>query len=184
MEAGKTTGKFASAIGKGLIAGLAGTAAMTIAQMVEQKITGRKQSNTPAKAATKVLPADEPEHPKDRQNLTMLTHFTYGTTWGIHHGLMRAAGLSPVAAASMHFSAVEGTAFAMLPGLDVAPPVNEWPRKQIAKDTLFHVIYAGVTALVYNAIDYEKPAEKEAGIKPSHAMVEHKGEALPEVEAF
>ena len=48
-------GAFACAAGKGLFAGFVATVTMTLAQMVEMKLTGRKGSDTPARAATKVL---------------------------------------------------------------------------------------------------------------------------------
>lgn len=40
-EAASVATRVAGAIGKGLVAGLIGTAAMTIAQMVEMQLTGR-----------------------------------------------------------------------------------------------------------------------------------------------
>lgn len=51
----KPVGKFGSAIGKGLLAGLAGTVAITVPQMIEMKITRRKGSTVPADAVTKAL---------------------------------------------------------------------------------------------------------------------------------
>lgn len=44
-----------AAIGTVLIAGLAGTLAISISQMIEMKITGSKASSSPAKAVEKVL---------------------------------------------------------------------------------------------------------------------------------
>lgn len=51
-------GKIAMALGKGIIAGLAGTVAISIAQMIEMKITGREGSDAPAEAVNKVLNVD------------------------------------------------------------------------------------------------------------------------------
>ena len=44
-----------SAIGKGLIAGFAGTAAMTISSAAEMRLRGRAASTAPADATAKVL---------------------------------------------------------------------------------------------------------------------------------
>ena len=57
-------GEVAASVGKGLFAGVAGTAAMTISSTLEMKIRGRQASNAPAQAAGKVLgvePAGEAE---------------------------------------------------------------------------------------------------------------------------
>lgn len=45
----------ADAVGRGLVAGLAGTAAMTLSSMVEMKLRGRSASKTPAQAICKTL---------------------------------------------------------------------------------------------------------------------------------
>lgn len=50
-----TFADLARSIGKGLFAGMAGTAAMTISSTVETKLRGRKPSDAPAEAAAKVL---------------------------------------------------------------------------------------------------------------------------------
>ena len=57
-----TLGDVAANFGKGLFAGLAGTAAMTVSSTLEMKISGRAASETPAQAAEEVLdvqPNDE-----------------------------------------------------------------------------------------------------------------------------
>ncbi len=46
-------GRLGTAIGKGLIAELAGTLAMTLSQMIEMKTTKRKPSTAPADAVKK-----------------------------------------------------------------------------------------------------------------------------------
>jgi hypothetical protein len=55
-------GNVASDFGKGIFAGVAGTAAMTLSSTLEMKVRGRPASSTPALAAAKVLgvkPVDE-----------------------------------------------------------------------------------------------------------------------------
>jgi hypothetical protein len=52
----------ATAFGKGIFAGVAGTAAMTLSSTIEMKLRGRAASSAPAQAAAKVLgvePVDE-----------------------------------------------------------------------------------------------------------------------------
>ena len=50
-EPGYWFAEVAGAIGKGLMAGAAGTLAITLSQMIEMKITKRKPSTAPADAA-------------------------------------------------------------------------------------------------------------------------------------
>jgi hypothetical protein len=45
-----TTEKLASSIGKGLVAGLIGTASMTVSSTVEARLRHRKPSSAPARA--------------------------------------------------------------------------------------------------------------------------------------
>jgi hypothetical protein len=55
-------GDVAAAFGKGIFAGVAGTAAMTISSTVEMKLRDRAASSAPSQAAAKVLgvePVDE-----------------------------------------------------------------------------------------------------------------------------
>jgi hypothetical protein len=53
-------GDIAANVGKGLFAGVAGTAMMTVSSTLEMKLSGRGPSQTPAEAAKKVLKV-EPE---------------------------------------------------------------------------------------------------------------------------
>lgn len=148
----KTTGSVASAIGKGLIAGLAGTAAITISQMIEMKISGRKPSTVPADAASKVLDV-KPTTEEDKSKMAQEVHWSYGTSWGLARGIISATGLKGLPASLAHFAAIWGTALIMEPGLKVAPPVKEWEPKTLAVDALHHAVYATVAGLVFDAIE-------------------------------
>lgn len=140
-----------TAIGAGLLAGLAGTAAITVSQMIEMKITGRKASNTPIEAASKVLDVtavSEEKKPKVSQEV----HWAYGTTWGIARGILSLTGLKGWAADLAHFASVWGAALVMLPSLKVAPPIQEEEPKTIGIDILHHAVYAVAAGLVYDMI--------------------------------
>ncbi len=71
----------AADFGKGLFAGLAGTAAMTVSSTLEMKLSGRAASETPAQAAEKVLKV-EPEDAQSEGQFSNLVHWGYGTGWG------------------------------------------------------------------------------------------------------
>lgn len=140
-----------TAIGVGLIAGLAGTAAITISQMIEMKLTKRPPSTAPAKAASKVLnvkPADDSKKEKVSQEV----HWSYGTSWGIVRGLISLSGLKGLPATLIHLAAIWGTAQVMLPSLKLSPPINKEAPETIGIDVLHHTVYAVTAGIVYDAI--------------------------------
>ena len=145
-------GKIAFALGKGIIAGLAGTAAITLSQMIEMKISGRKPSDTPAKAVNEVLDVKATDE-AHKEEFVQEVHWTYGTLWGIARGILDIAGVQGIPATLTHYAAIWGTEMIMLPSIDVAPPVKEWGAASIAKDGLHHLVYAVAAGLVYDAID-------------------------------
>ncbi len=144
-------GMLGASIGKGLIAGLAGTLAMTVSQMIEMRITNRKPSNAPADAVKKTLHIEAT--PGNALGFSNEVHWVYGTTWGALRGLLSLVGLTGFSATATHMVAVWGTAITIEPRLGIAPPLDEWDRKEIAVDILHHAVYAIVTGLVYDAID-------------------------------
>lgn len=143
--------EFAGSVGKGLIAGVAGTIAITISQMIEMKITKREPSSEPADAAEKVLDV-KPETPEDKQKFSQEVHWAYGTGWGIPRGILGLFGLKGITATSIHFATIYGTALIMPAQLKVAPPLKEWKPKEFAVDALHHAVYAIVAGLVYDAM--------------------------------
>ena len=98
-------GDIAANFGKGLFAGLAGTAAMTVSSTLEMKLSGRGASQTPAQAAEKVLDV-EPEDEEAEARFFNLVHWGYGTTWGATRGLLASAGLSGPVATAAHLRLV------------------------------------------------------------------------------
>ena len=145
-------GDVAAAVGKGLFAGAAGTAAMTLSSTVEMRLRRRPASSAPADAAAKVLGV-EPKGEKEEARFSTLVHWGYGTSWGVARGLLGAAGLRGVQAAAAHFGAVWGSEQIILPALGVAPPLWEWGAEEVAIDTFHHLVYASATSLAYTLLD-------------------------------
>ena len=112
----------ATAIGRGLVAGLAGTAAMTISSTVEARLRGRAFSTAPARATAKALGIREFDSDLARARWNDFSHWGYGTGWGVVRGLLGVTGLSPRAATVTHGAAIYGAAQVTLPALDVVPP--------------------------------------------------------------
>jgi hypothetical protein len=140
-------------IGRGLVAGLAGTAAMTVSSTLEAKLRGRAPSSAPARATAKVLGIKEFEDGIAEARFNDLSHWGYGTGWGVVRGLLAALGLSPRAATVAHGAAIYGAAQVTLPALDIAPPAVFWPKAEIAIDAFHHTVYAAATGLAYRLIE-------------------------------
>jgi hypothetical protein len=143
----------ARAIGKGLVAGFAGTAAMTVSSTVEAKLRGRAFSDAPARATAKVLGITEFEDARAKARFSDLSHWGYGTGWGVARALMRELGVGPASATPAHFAAIWGSALVMLPALEIAPPVVFWQKEEIAIDVFHHLVYTTATGIAYELLD-------------------------------
>jgi hypothetical protein len=143
----------AGAIGKGLLAGFAGTAAMTLSSTLEARLRGRAPSSAPARATTKMLGIKEFEDDHAEARWNDLSHWGYGTSWGVLRGLLGATRMESRAATAAHGAAIYGTAQVTLPALEVVPPVVFWPKEEIAIDAFHHAVYAAATGLAYELID-------------------------------
>jgi len=142
----------ATAIGRGLVAGLAGTAAMTISSTLEARLRGRAPSTAPARATAKVLGIREFDSDLAKARFNDLSHWGYGTGWGVVRGVLGAAGLPAAKATAAHGAAVWGSAAVALPALEVAPPAWMWPREEVAIDLFHHTVYAIATGLAYELV--------------------------------
>jgi uncharacterized membrane protein YagU involved in acid resistance len=140
------------AIGRGLLAGLAGTAAMTVSSTVEAKLRGRPFSHAPADATAKALGIAGFSSDAAYERFSNLSHWGYGTGWGVVRGLLAERGASPAMATAAHGAAVWGNAQVALPVLDVAPPAWLWPRKEVLIDLFHHAVYALATGLAYERL--------------------------------
>jgi hypothetical protein len=140
-------------IGRGLVAGFAGTAAMTLSSTLEAKLRGRPASSAPARATAKLLGIKTFEDDRAAARFNDLSHWGYGTGWGVVRGLLAAAGLSPRAATAAHGATIYGAAQVTLPALEIAPPVVFWPREEVAIDAFHHAVYAASTGLAYGLLE-------------------------------
>jgi hypothetical protein len=152
-------GELGSEIGKGLLAGLAGTAAITLSQMIEMKITKREPSKAPVKVA-KETTGIKPANKEQIEKVTQEIHWAYGTSWGIARGIIGLTGLKGLPATLLHFGAIWGTSMIMLPAFKAAPPVTEEDPKLIAIDGLHHAVYALAAGFAYDALDAGTNSEK------------------------
>ena len=143
---------FAASLGRGLMAGAIGTAAMTVSSTLEAKARGREASTAPADAAMKVLGIDGFCDEGAKSRFSNIVHWGYGTSWGLPRALLERAGLRPAAATAAHGAALWGSEQVMLPALSVAPPITFWGREEIAIDGFHHAVYAVSTGIAYEAL--------------------------------
>jgi hypothetical protein len=148
----KLVSTLASNVGKGLAAGFVGTAAMTVSSSIEARLRHRAASSAPARATAKVLGIKEFEDDIAKARFNDLSHWGYGTSWGVLRGLLAATGMSPKAATATHGVAIYGAAQVTLPALEIAPPSIFWSKEEIAIDAFHHVVYATATGVAYELL--------------------------------
>ena len=144
-----------SAAARGLAAGVAGTAAMTVAQSAYYQLTDARPSDAPLKVAQKVVKV--PREHRAKVNTGM--HVLYGSSWGIPFGVLAGTrGSQPEPAGVAFGLAVWGASLAQLPALGLAPlPWKQSPRA-LATDAGFHVIYGLGAAAALRALSPSSPA--------------------------
>ena len=145
--------RLAAAIGNGVIAGVAGTAAMTLSSTVEAKLRGRPFSTAPAKAAARALGIETFEDGAAYARFSNLVHWGYGTGWGVARGMLRALGIGPRLATPAHFAVLWGSALYTLPKYEVAAPVTQWGREEVAIDVFHHLVYVTAAGIAFELLE-------------------------------
>lgn len=87
-----TIGAAAGSMGRGLVAGAVGTAAITASMTLEQKVRGQPENTMAADAVEAALDV-EPTGQREKLRLARSVHWLYGTAWGGIRGLLGAFGL-------------------------------------------------------------------------------------------
>jgi hypothetical protein len=149
----KAANTIATSIGKGLMAGFVGTAAMTISSTLEARLRGRAPSSAPARATAKVLGIKEFEDDVAYARFSDLSHWGYGTSWGVLRGLLGATGMPARTASALHGAAIWGSAQVTLPALEIAPPAVFWGADDVAIDAFHHAVYAAGTGIAYELLN-------------------------------
>lgn len=142
----------AASAGVGVLAGLAGTAAMTTSSTAEMKVSGREASSTPADAAGTVLGV-KPVDDAGAARFGNAVHWGYGAGWGAVRGLLGAVGLHGPVAAGVHYGLVWGSEQVVLPATGAGKPVWKYGGTALATDAFHHAVYATVTSLAYEWLD-------------------------------
>jgi hypothetical protein len=141
----------AEALVRGLAAGLAGVAAMTLAEKVEQQLTRRPNSYVPAHTLERLLGL--PRRPdEERLGMNWAMHWGQGILMGAVRGLMARHGFrGPVGSfLFMNLRLLNDQSLENATGVG-APPWT-WPADEQAIDLLHKAIYAFVTGAVADAL--------------------------------
>jgi len=138
-------------VGRGLVAGLAGTVGMTAFQkFVEMPLTGRGDSFAPAGLAEKLLPLPDKKG-RDRDFRNYVTHFALGAGWGAARGLAARAGLSGQIATIAVFGAMYPGDIAIVAGLGLDQP-SKWSARDWAIDIVDKFVLAEATGLAFERV--------------------------------
>lgn len=138
---------------RGLLAGLIGTAAMTLSQKIEMELTGRKPSSAPAEALCVAL-GIETRTEAEEQRLAEQAHWAYGTAWGLGHSLTHS--MREPTRSVIYFAAVWGAGAALLSAMRLAPPPTQWKPNLLMTDLVHHAVYAAVGSLAYRALGKDR----------------------------
>jgi hypothetical protein len=136
-------------VGRGVVAGVAGTAVMTAFQkFIEMPITGREESYAPANFAAKILPI-EPKDVQERQRLNWVTHFALGAMWGTAFGLAGRAGLHGQKAVAAVFATVYTGDVLLNTALGLYQP-SSWSGRDVAIDVIDKLVQAEATGAIFD----------------------------------
>lgn len=144
------------AVGRGLLAGAAGTAAMTASQMTVMKVQGGSSSTVPGQVAQRVGGGVFKRKVPDEKlgMLTQVVHWAYGTAWGAAYGIGHTSLPLPTTAGGVLFGTVVWGfgSVAMLPAMQLSPPVWQRPPTGTAYEVGYHLVYGLAAALTYRAL--------------------------------
>jgi hypothetical protein len=145
----------------GLIAGAAGTTAMTALQELLPRLRGggeqeesRDEEPAPAQAARKLLGTVGIEPPASwTPALTQAAHWAYGTGWGTAYALLRDRADANVPALGLGFGLAVWTAsYVQLVPLGIYEPPWTYPPATLAEDLSYHAVYGLGVAATYAAL--------------------------------
>jgi hypothetical protein len=135
------------AAGRGIVAGVAGVAAMTAAEKIEQQFTQRPNSYVPARTLARLIGrAGEPGSRGLLMNWTM--HWGQGVLLGAVRGLMAARGVRGPMGSFLFLNLRLANDQSLENATGVGAPPWTWPVDEQVIDLTHKAIYAFVTGAV------------------------------------
>ena len=149
---------------RGLLAGLAGVAVMTLAEKLEQQLTGRPNSYVPAHTLERLLGM---EHKPDEERLmpNWAMHWGQGVALGAVRGMMAAHGFRGPVGSFMFMNLRLMNDQTLENATGVGAPPWTWPVDEQVLDLVHKGIYAFVTGTVADRL-IAGPAGVPAPVRP------------------
>ena len=160
------------ALGRGLLAGVAGTAAMTVWQELSAKLRSSgeegegtseepkdpwEEASAPAKVGRRIIEGVfHKEVPTDKIGvLTNVMHWSYGTTWGVVYGLLAGTADRSTLRGGLAFgTGVWLASYAELVPMGLYEPPWKYPPKELGMDLSYHLVYGGATAAAFGVLSH------------------------------
>ncbi len=141
----------ASFLGRGVVAGIAGTVVMTAFQrLVEMPLTHREDSYAPADFAQKVLRI-APKSAQGRRRLNETTHLALGTLWGSAYGVAARRGLRGQRAVNVVFAVVYSGDVLLNTALGLYRP-QDWSAREWTIDLVDKYVQAAATGAFFERV--------------------------------
>jgi hypothetical protein len=147
---------------RSILAGTTGTAAMTLSYAVERRLRGKigpldyDDSLVPGEIVAGIMHLPNVTG-REENELGLALRWSYGSVFGIWHGLLRRRIDEPWA--SLAFGATLMTAtLSLFPLLGHTPPPWRWPPSVLATAFATHAAYVGAVALVDDGIRRSSPS--------------------------
>ena len=154
---------------RGALAGLAGTAAMTLAEKVEQQVTRRPDSYVPGRTLTALVTnrrLPEGARPPVRNHVM---HWGTGALVGALRGVWSASGLRGWRASAWHTSVRLATDQTLENATGVGSPPWTWARQDQVVDLLHKAVYSFATGVVADRlIPPARPSRATGGTAGTH----------------
>lgn len=131
---------------RGLVAGLAGVAAMTLAEKVEQALTGRPNSHVPGHTLRRLAGLPRPD--RDRLPANWAMHWGQGILLGAVRGWMAEHGFRGPVGSFLHMNLRLINDQTLENATGAGAPPWTWPVDEQAIDLLHKAIYAFVAGAV------------------------------------
>lgn len=149
------------ALARGVLAGIAGTAAMTAYQELlagngsdEEK--SWEDAPAPAQVARRILKGVFRQD-VSAERIPLLTnamHWAYGIAWGGAYGLAQGTvRANPVLSGLAFGTGVWGMSYVQLVPMGLYEPPWEYPAKTLAKDLSYHLVYGLGVATAFETLD-------------------------------
>jgi len=160
------TRSIVAGVGRGVLAGVAGTAAMTVYQLAVARARGKPLSTpvprtwadapAPAQVAKRAADAVGKGRKITKKQVPLLTnvlHWAYGVGWGAAYGGVAAAVGSNAIEGGLAFgTGVWAASYGELVPLGIYKPPWAYPVEEVALDLSYHLVYGMAVAGAYASL--------------------------------